>query len=67
MRGDIEMMNMGEFEQASERVLLEIALEASGRELAQLAQTESHTVKVLAAPRKMPTLRSPVLHQVDAG
>ena len=66
MTGELNHTQLGEFEQASERVLLEIALEASGRELAQLAQTAGRTAKVPAAPRKLPTWRSPVLHQVEA-
>ena len=66
MTGGIKTTNLGEFEQASERVLLEIALEASDRELVSLAQTVSRTAKVPAAPQKLPTWRSPVLHQVEA-
>ena len=66
MTGGIKTTNLGEFEQASERVLLEIALEASGRELAILAQTVNHTATLPAAPQKLPTWRSPVLHQVEA-
>lgn len=62
MTGENKNTNLGEFEQASQRLLLELALEASSRELTQLAQT----AKPQPILRKPPASRQPILQSMAA-
>ena len=57
---------IGEFEQASQKLLLNMALEASNRELCQLMAQLRKPASLPGYYRSLQTWRSPVLHQVDA-
>jgi hypothetical protein len=63
---DINLTAPGQFEQASQKLLMNIALEASNRELHQLVAQHRKPVGLPGYYRSLQTWRSPVLHQVDA-
>ena len=63
---DINQTSSGEFELASQKLLLDLALEASNRELQQLVAQRRKPASLPGYYRSLQTWRSPVLHQVDA-
>ena len=63
---DINQAAPGEFELASQKLLLDLALEASNQELRQLAAQRRKPAGLPGYYRGLQTWRSPVLHQVDA-
>jgi len=63
---DINQAVPGEFEQASQKLLLNMALEASNQELRQLVAQRRKPASLPSYYRILRTWRSPVLHQVDA-
>ena len=63
---DINQAAPGEFELASQKLLLALALEASNRELRQLVARHRKPAGLPDYYRSLQTWRSPVLHQVDA-
>ena len=63
---DINQAASGEFELASQKLLLALALEASNRELRQLVAQHRKPASLPSYYRSLQTWHSPVLHQVDA-
>ena len=63
---DYRQTNLGEFEQASQKLLLDISLEASNNELRKIVASRHKPVGLPGYYRSLQTWRSPVLHQVDA-
>ena len=63
---DINQIAPGKFEVASQKLLLDLALEASNRELRQLVARHRKPAGLPGYYRSLQTWRSPVLHQVDA-
>ena len=63
---DINQAVPGEFEKASQKLLLNMALEASNQELRQLVAQRRKPASLPSYYRSLQTWRSPVLHQVDA-
>jgi hypothetical protein len=63
---DINQATPGEFELASQKLLLDIALEASNRELRQLVAQQRKPASLPGYYRSLQTWRSPKLHRVEA-
>ncbi len=63
---DINPTSAAEFELASQKLLLDLALEASNRELQQLVAQHRKPASLPGYYRSLQAWRSPVLHQVDA-
>ncbi|MDE2681180.1 MAG: hypothetical protein OSB29_07430 [Verrucomicrobiota bacterium] len=63
---DHKQDEIGEFEQASQKLLLNIALEASSHELQQIVASRRKPANLSGYYRSLQSWHSPVLHQVDA-
>ena len=59
-------VGLGDFEKESQQLLLDIALEASNRELQQLVSRRQKPAGLPGYYRRLQTWRSPVLHKVEA-
>ena len=59
-------VGLGDFEKESQQLLLDIALEASNRELQQLVSRRQKPAALPGYYRSLQTWCSPVLHKVDA-
>ena len=59
-------VGLGAFEQESQKLLMDIAMESSSRELQQLVSRRQRPVSLPGYYRNLQTWRSPVLHKVDA-
>ena len=57
---------LGAFEQESQKLLMDIAMESSSRELQQLVSRRQSPVSLPGYYRNLQTWRSPVLHKVVA-
>ena len=66
----MEKMNvtvgLGAFEQESQKLLMDIAMESSNRELQQLMGRRQEPVSLPGYYRSLQTWRTPVLHKVEA-
>ena len=66
----MEKMNatvgLGAFEQESQKLLMDIAMESSSHELQQLVSRRQKPVSLPGYYRNLQTWRSPVLHKVVA-
>ena len=58
-------VGLGAFEKESQQLLLDIALEASNRELQQLVSRRQKPVSLPGYYRSLQAWRSPVLHKVE--
>ena len=59
-------VGLGAFERESQKLLMDIAMESSSRELQQLVSRRQRPVSLPGYYRNLQTWRSPVLHKVDA-
>ena len=57
-------VDLGVFEQKSQKLLLDLALEASNRELQQIVSHRQKPVNLPGYYRNLQTWRSPVLHKI---
>ena len=58
-------VGLGAFEQKSQKLLLDLALEASNRELQQIVSHRQKPVSLPGYYRSLQTWRSPVLHKIE--
>ena len=63
---DQNQADLGEFERESQKLLLDIAMEASNREMHGMVASRQKPANLSGYYRSLQTWRSPVLHQVDA-
>ena len=63
---DQNQADLGEFERESQKLLLDIAMEASNREMRSMVASRQKPANLSGYYRSLQTWRSPVLHQVDA-
>jgi|TARA_B100001971_G_scaffold199816_1_gene210735 hypothetical protein len=59
-------VGVGVFERESQKLLMDIAMESSSRELQQFVSRRQKPVSLPGYYRNLQTWRSPVLHKVDA-
>ena len=59
-------VSLGAFEQESQKLLMDIAMESSSRELQQLLSRRQKPVSLPGYYRSLHAWRSPVLHKVEA-
>ncbi len=63
---DPNQAKIGEFEQKSQKLLLDVAMEASNHELQQIVAKGRKPANLSGYYHSLQTWRSPVLHKVDA-
>ena len=63
---DQNQADLGEFERESQKLLLDIAMEASNREMHGMVASRQKPANLSGYYRSLQTWRAPVLHQVDA-
>ena len=63
---DQNQADLGEFERESQKLLLDIAMEASNREMHGMVASRQKPANLSGYYRSLQTWRLPVLHQVDA-
>ena len=66
MENKTATVGLGAFEQESQKLLMDIAMESSSRELQQLVSRRQRPVSLPGYYRNLQTWRSPVLHKVEA-
>jgi hypothetical protein len=63
---DQNQADLGEFERESQKLLLDIAMEASNQEMRNMVAIQHNPANLSGYYRSLQTWRAPVLHQVDA-
>ena len=63
---DTNQSEIGEFEKASQKLLLDVAMEASNQELQKMVASQRKPANLSGYYQSLQTWRSPILHQLEA-
>jgi len=63
---DTNQSEIGEFEKASQKLLLDVAMEASNQELQKMVASQRKPANLYGYYQSLQTWRSPILHRLEA-